>query len=538
MSYVVTPDQMRAAEQQAVAQGVSEAGLMQAAATGIAKWLDDAIPAYGRERHVFALVGPGKNGADTVLALAELIDLEWTASAMLFDRSGLDDLAEANPQIGKIEIVADLTSAVNANVILDGVYGLGGRASLPDHVSDVFRQVSDIRRNEERIVVAIDVPSGVDCATGKASNDSLQCDATLSVGFLKTGLLMEPAASLTGDVTIIDIGLEAPDENQLQVTTPDMIFDLLPHRSATDGKHDHGGLLVIGGAPMYFGAPRLAVEAALKVGTGLVGAAVPRMIVSTIAAQVPEVVFLPLGDSDPSRSVKDLNKALSGEDARYTAAVLGPGLGRDEPAKALLTALFGQASTSSAAPIGFGAVRSHTTSSEGDMSALASVPVVIDADALNWLSEQTNWPALLENINAVLTPHAGEMARLLDITVEEVKADPRTCARDAARHWGQVVVLKGGYTSVAAADGRQSVAYRATPELATPGTGDVLAGVIGAFLAQGVEAYDAARLAVCIGARAGQYARQHRSARSVLARDLIEELGSVLYEVDSTPWWI
>lgn len=538
MSYVVTPDQMKSAEQRAIAAGRSETELMQAASVGIANWLDDAMPAYGRDRHAFALVGPGKNGGDTLLALAGLLERDWSASAMLFDRAGLDDVSAVNPRVTEIEIVTDLTSAREARAILDGVYGLGGRADLSNTVSDIFRQVSDIRHNDDQIVIAIDVPSGIDCETGYASEHALQCDATLSIGFLKSGLLQEPAATLAGDVTIIDIGLDAPGNDPVRVISPDMIRDLLPRRASTAGKHDHGGLLVIGGAPTYFGAPRLAAEAALRVGTGLVGAAVPRMIIATIAAQVPEVIFLPLGDSDPSRSVKDLNAALSGEDARYTAAVLGPGLGRDEPAKALLNTLFGQASTVAAAPIGFGAVRSESSPSGAEKSALASVPVVIDADALNWLSEQDNWPALLENITAVLTPHAGEMARLIGISVDEVKSDPRTCAREAARKWGQVVVLKGGYTSVAAPDGRLSVAYRATPELASPGTGDVLAGVIGGFLAQGVDTYDAARLAACIGARAGQYARQHRSTRSVLARDLIGELASVLFEVDSGPWWM
>jgi ADP-dependent NAD(P)H-hydrate dehydratase / NAD(P)H-hydrate epimerase len=538
MSYVVTPDQMREAEQHAIDAGRSEAELMVAAAAGIAEWVDVNVSGYGHKRAAFGLVGPGKNGGDTLLALGLLIELGWSASAYLIGRDDIAEFTQSDSSIDQIAIVTDLSPVDDSHVILDGVYGTGGHPDLPEHVAGLMSDISRLSRMNEVMVVAVDVPSGVDSLTGEASEATLQADITLTIGFFKIGLLNEPAATLAGEIEVIDIGLVIPDdENRISIITRDSVTDLLPRRQATSGKHDHGGLLVIGGAPTYFGAPRLVAEAALRVGTGLVGAAVPRMLISTIAVQVPEVVFVPLSDSDPRRSVTDLNEALAGENARYTAAVLGPGLGRDEPAKALLSRLFGQATTSTAAPIGFGSVRNEEETPRPEESALASAPLVLDADALNWLSDQDDWPALLENISAVLTPHAGEMARLLGTSIEHVKSDPRTHARNAAQEWGQVVVLKGGFTAAAAPDGRVALAHRATPELATPGTGDVLGGIIGGFLAQGVEPFDAACLAIYVGSEAGRIARFGLSTRSVLARDLIRDLASVLNELEGSRWW-
>lgn len=534
MTHVVTPDQMRTAEQRAIEAGRSEADLMRDAAAGMAEWIDNRHVGGDDPSHVFALAGPGRNGGDAIVTVANLIERGWTGSVYLIDRDDLGDLPADAASLEAIKRVSDADGMSSASVILDGIYGLGGRTELPETASDAVAAAVEARRLRRTPIVAIDLPSGVDAATGEGSKNTLQADVTLTIGFLKQGLLNEPAATLAGAVQVIDIGLVPPDDASIAVVTQEMVSAWFPRGRATAGKHDHGGLLVIGGAPMYFGAPRLAAEAALRVGTGLVGAAVPRMLIGTIASQLPEVIFVPLSDSDPRRSVSDLNDAITGEHARYTAVVLGPGLGQDEPATALLARLFGQATSRSVAPIGFGALRTDEGEPAPEESALAAVPVVLDADALNWLATQENWPALLANISAVMTPHRGEMARLLDVDLDEVTRDPRETARSAARDWGQVVVLKGGYTTVAAPDGRVFVAPRATPELATPGTGDVLAGVIGGFLAQGLEPLHAALAAVFIGAEAGRgFGR-----RGFLARDLITRIQGFWHDIDEPEWWM
>ncbi len=534
MTYVVTPDQMRTAEQHAIDAGRSEADLMRDAAAAMAEWIDNRHISGDDPSHVIALAGPGKNGGDAIVTVANLIDRGWTGSVYLVDRDGFGDLPANPSSLETINRVSDIAAIDSATIILDGIYGIGGRSELSETAADAIATVAGFRRTHRIPIIAIDLPSGVDAATGEASDNAVQADVTLSIGFLKQGLLNEPAVTLAGAVETMDIGLTPPDDASIAVVTQEMVSSWFPRRRATAGKHDHGGLLVIGGAPKYIGAPRLAAEAALRVGTGLVGAAVPRMLISTIAAQLPEVVFVPLSDSDPRRSVRDLNDAITGERARYTAVLLGPGLGQVEPAIALLARLFGQATSRSVAPIGFGASRTDEDEPAPEESALAAAPVVLDADALNWLATQENWPSLLANISAVMTPHQREMARLLGVEADEVARDPRETARAAAKAWGQVVVLKGGYTTVAAPDGRVFVAPRATPELATPGTGDVLAGVIGGFLAQGLEPLHAALAGVFIGAEAGgSFPR-----RGFLARDLIARIQNFWHDFDEPDWWI
>lgn len=541
MTYIVTPDEMRAAETAAIESGRTEAELICEAAAGIAEWIEDNVLNFLQSRKVVGLIGPGKNGADALVAMSYLVEMGWDAAACLTQERDLASLPVDAASLEQIEIVDSLTAAGDISVILDGMFGTGGRAELPQQAAELSTATAEIRKAHAIPVVAVDVPSGIDPLTGAADPNAIAADVTLATGFIKTGLLHEPAATLAGDVYTVELKIAPPESAQLiPVLQHETVVDLLPHRRATDGKHDHGGVLVVGGAPNYFGAPRLAAEAALRVGTGVVGAAVPRMLITTIASQVPEIVYVPLVDTDPRRSVNDLTEALSGEHARYTATVLGPGLGRDKPAEDLLAGLFGQAATRTAAPIGFGALEHSEpdeTTESSEQSALGSVPLVLDADALNWLSGQENWPALLSNLSAVLTPHHGEMARLLGVEIDAVRHDPRESARSAAADWGQVVVLKGGYTTIAAPDGRLAVAHRATPELGTAGTGDVLAGLIGGFLAQGLQPFDAACVAVYIGAEAGRFARNMRSSRGVVARDVIENLGSVLDVLDGSWVW-
>lgn len=541
MSFVVTPAQMRAAEQRTIDSGHPESSLMQAAAESIAVWIDGQFHAHGDEtRTAIGLVGPGKNGGDTLVALALLADLGWTSIARAVERTEAGDLPVDPVLLSSVEVVDEITSesAEGTVVVLDGIYGLGGRADLSPAAVAAVSEVASLREATGAVVIAIDVPSGIDSETGAASEHAMRADATLAIGALKVGLLSEPAATLANEVVLVDIGLEFDASDAVvEIIEPASVARSLPPRFATAGKHDYGGLLVVGGAPAYFGAPRLSAEAGLLVGTGLVGAAVPRMIVSTIAVQVPELVFLPLSDSDARRSTEAISEAITGEHARFTAMVIGPGLGQDEAATALLDHLFGQVTARKTASIGFGAIDSTSSEETTDGSpALTSVPLVIDADALNWLAGKEDRWSYIANTTSVLTPHAGEMARLLDISVDDVKADRIGTAVRAAQESGQVVVLKGGYTVVAGPDGELALAQRATPELATPGAGDVLAGLIGGLLAQGMQPFAAACAAIWIGGESGRQARHGKSSRSVLARDLLAGIGSVLDDLDGTIW--
>lgn len=537
MTAILTPEQMRAIEHEYMQQGVSEQELILRAATRIAEFVDDHYPESGRPRSVLAVAGPGNNGVDALVAAALLARAGWAAQAMLVVREAMPDFPAVEEELAALPVV-EAVSDVDA--ILDGIFGNSGRTDLPDAALDAVRQIN-AARDSGATVYAIDCPTGTNTLTGETAEESVRADLTLCISNPKIGMLKPPAVDNLGDLFVLDIGLptDEPDE-QVNASLIDLAVarQALPRRGSLAHKADVGGVLVVGGAPGYFGAPRLAGEAALRMGAGYVGLAVPRSIIGPIASSVPEIIFHPTADGDGRRSAEAVQEAIN-ESRRYGALVIGPGLGRDEVATALLEALFAHREPEAeedhpTSP--FGIPRRLPAKEEPQESRFAELPCVIDADGLNWLSEQENWPELLRHMTCVLTPHHGEMARLLGKEREEVSSDPWETARAAAREWGQVVVLKGGFTCVATPDGELFVAPRAMPELATPGTGDVLSGMIGGLLAQGCSATDAARAAVYIGALAGRDAAGEFGTRSVIARDLIDRLAGVIAGIDSPGW--
>jgi ADP-dependent NAD(P)H-hydrate dehydratase / NAD(P)H-hydrate epimerase len=293
---------------------------------------------------------------------------------------------------------------------------------------------------------------------------------------------------------------------------------VLPRREAGAHKWSVGGVVVVAGSPPFAGAAALCCAGAGRSGAGIISAALPRSIAPVVVGLTPEVtvVFLPEGDSNSvaTRAAEAIGERLG----RSQAMVVGPGLGNDAATGALLGTLFGF--TTARGSIGFGtaALGADSATLEGAI-ATAGKPVVVDADALNWLAEQENWWEQVPARLLVLTPHIGEMARLLAVDVDGILAEPERIARESATRWGQTVVLKGGRTVVASADGAV-VAADAPPSLATAGSGDVLSGSIGAFLAQGLSGPDAAALAVFIGCRAAERVSGQYGTLGVIAGDL------------------
>lgn len=288
---------------------------------------------------------------------------------------------------------------------------------------------------------------------------------------------------------------------------------LVPKRTFGAHKWGVGGLILLAGAPGFAGAAILAAMAAGRAGAGIMNVAVPRSISATITIAVPEAATLVLSDGDPRRSLETIERKLE----KSAALVVGPGLSEDETADALLSAFFGR--SSARAGIGFGPAAGDEQPSDGGVLGRSGKPAVLDADALNWLSKQDDWPTLLPKGQAVLTPHVGEMSRLLGKPGEEIVADPLGTAKAAAKAWGQTVVLKYGYTAVATPE-RALVADDAPLSLATAGAGDILAGTIGAFLAQGLAPADAASLAVYVGMRAARRQELRFGTIGLVAGDL------------------
>jgi NAD(P)H-hydrate epimerase len=298
-------------------------------------------------------------------------------------------------------------------------------------------------------------------------------------------------------------------------------LSVLPRRGPDAHKWGVGGLLVVAGAPGYIGAPAMCAMAAARSGAGIVLLAVPRSVTIPVATLVPETVFIPLPEGEADIAARTAKNKIEERLEKARALVIGPGLGNDEHAVALIAELFGAKSARSASPVGFSTGSAATGTPESTANGLVGKdkPAVIDADGLNWLAKQPNWWKGLKPQSLVLTPHVAEMGRLLDCPPEEVMADPVGAARAAAVRWKQVVVLK--YEHSVATDGKRALlAPDAPASLATAGTGDVLAGMIGAFLAQGLAPLDAAALALYVGPLAARRVESRVGTLGLVATDL------------------
>jgi NAD(P)H-hydrate repair Nnr-like enzyme with NAD(P)H-hydrate dehydratase domain len=301
---------------------------------------------------------------------------------------------------------------------------------------------------------------------------------------------------------------------------------VLPRRQSGAHKWSVGGIVIVAGSPPFPGAAALCCAGAGRSGAGIISAALPRSIAPVVVGLVPEVtvVILPEGESN-SVAVRDA-EVIGERLERSAAIVVGPGLGDDAATAALLGTLFGFTRVRGSIGFGTGSAGPDTAGLQG-MIASAGKPVVVDADGLNWLAKQESWWERVPDQLLVLTPHAGEMARLLGIDIDEIVASPEVIAREAATRWAQTVVLKGGRTVVASADGTLR-AVDTPPSLATAGSGDVLCGSIGGFLAQGLTGPDAAALGVFAGCRAAERVSKQYGTLGVVAGDLPEAIAAEL----------
>jgi len=370
-------------------------------------------------------------------------------------------------------------------------------------------------------VVAVDVPSGLDSDTGAIDVCALLADLTVTFAYPKRGQYAFPGAEYVGELLVADIGIDPALASDLpdEVADAQVVAALLPKRPAASHKGTYGKALIVAGSTNYVGAPCLAAEGAYRVGAGLVTLAVPEVIHPMVAAKVTETTFLVL-PHDMGALVPDALPVLAPQMKDYQALLVGPGLGRDPKTRELVAEMLARKGARRR-PIGF----APTPSPEEEPLSLP--PLVVDADALNLLAEIDGWWEHLP-APAILTPHPGEMARLTRSSVDAIQRDRLTAAREAASRWGQVVVLKGAYTVVATPEGAVTVIPFANAALATAGTGDVLAGAIVGFLAQGLAARDAAVCGAYLHGLAGEMWSRKRARAGMLAGDLLALLPEAL----------
>jgi len=447
-----------------------------------------------------AFAGKGHNGGDALEALARLARAGSGAEALLtteperLDAEGRRCVAAVRAAGGRVRVFQpELAGRVlaDADLVLDGLLGTGSAGAPRGVVADAIGAVNQ----SPALVLAVDIPSGVDGATGAVPGPAVRADATVTFQAAKPGHVLAPGSDLVGRLEVADIGLPL-EPGPWGITEAADVAGLVPVPRRELHKRSRGVLLAVGGSSGMGGAPTLVGLGARRAGTGLLVLAVPASVADRVGAAVPEALTVHLPEADGGITPDAVHACKRWLD-EATALAVGPGLGRS--------------------PATGEAVRALLASFER--------PAVVDADALYALG--TGAPLAERQAPTLLTPHAGEFARL----APDTRGTRLHQALDRARHWGATVLLKGNHTVIADRDGRLAVNPTGVPALATGGTGDVLTGATGALLAQGLEPFDAGRLGAWVHGRAGALAARDLSPVSVAAGDVAEHLPAALAEL-------
>ncbi len=512
---ILTADEMRAVDRRAIEEiGIPSLVLMENASIGVA---DAIAESYAGAEAVAIFCGPGNNGGDG-LALARHLDARgYRLRILLVIRSSpprgdaavqLEILRRSGLTVETVDPDADLgplvATCAGCDLIVDALFGTGLTRPLAGHFSDLVERLNELGMP----ILAVDLPSGLDGSRAEPPGPHLTAEMTVTFAAPKVAHVFAPAADATGRLVVTDLGVpshlvdEAPGDLHLLVGRE--LAACLTPRAAGAHKGDFGHALLVGGAQGKSGAVILAARAAVRGGAGLVTAAVPEPILQTVdGGSLESMTFaLPTG-AGGALSAGAAEAAMAAAEGKAVVA-LGPGLG----------------------------LAPETASAVRTLACELPQPVVLDADALNAFAGRLGDLAGRE-AETVLTPHPGEMARLLGMTVAGVQADRIAAARRAAAESGAVVVLKGHRTLVADPEIRQSpdqgtlpvyVNPTGNPGMASGGSGDVLTGLLAALLAQGYRALAASQLAVYLHGLAGDLATEHIAPEALRAGDLIDYL--------------
>lgn len=509
---VASIGQVRAIEMAVDRSVMSYARMMQNAGAAASELLQRRFPIKAATKITF-LIGKGNNGGDGLIMARELA-LATDADIQLYLLNPRDS-ADRNFQVLlraglPVTLAPDdhdgkqLASLIaKADIIVDAVLGIGARLPLRGMAATVLESANErLRKRVARpFILAIDCPSGIDCDAGEADEHALAADATISFIAGKPGLFTFPAARYVGELEIAAIGVPAslPELEQVKTKIVDepTAASLLPERPLDGHKGVFGKVMVVAGSQNYIGAIALAAEAAYRSGAGLVTIATTRRLTDIVASCLREPTWLPLPDLDGAIAESAVDTVLKEADG-YDALLLGCGIGTRDSTQAFLRRL---------------------------LASESLPPLALDADALNLLSYASQWWHNLP-ADTIITPHPGELARLTGLSPQEINADRWNVARQCAETWKLVLLLKGAHTLIAAPDGRMSVMPFKTDALSTAGSGDVLAGLVAGLRAQGLNAFDSARLGAYAHASAGTIAAHAiGSSRSVIAGDVLSAVG-------------
>jgi hydroxyethylthiazole kinase-like uncharacterized protein yjeF len=510
MKRALTAAQMRAVDRASIDHGMPASVLMENAGQALARGALELAAANGR---FLVLCGSGNNGGDGLVAARHLAAL---GRAVLVELVGRPELLSGEPQRNLKALAANGVTVAPidpdlmvgpGDVVIDALLGTGLARAPEGLFADAIGRVSVWRASGAKVVAA-DLPSGLDSDTGfsplgegQAQVPCVTADLTTCFGFLKLGQAIEPGASRCGRIDVVDIGipraaLQALTGPGAHLVEESDVRRRIPERKAEGHKGTYGHVLVVAGSWGKTGAAALAGLAALRAGAGLVTVATRPEALALVLQYAPELMGIELTNEGPLGR-GDLNSLLEAAEGKQ-AVVFGPGLGHGVDTGRLLAAFLEE----------------------------LEVACVIDADGLNALEGHHE---LLQKAKGelLLTPHPGEMSRLLGVTVAEVQRDRVSAARLLARDAQVTVMLKGARTVIARDDGEVFINPTGNPGMATGGSGDVLAGICGALLAQGLSSEDAAVAGAYVHGLAGDLVARRTGEMGLIASDLIGGLGEV-----------
>lgn len=503
--HIVTVTEMRELEAQADHQyGLSSPILMQNAGKSAA----DIFEAHLLPHHsmngleVLFLIGPGNNGGDGLVMANHLTEAGAFVSLYRWKEHRLTVRGQ---EVSEAETDGELESALqSADYVIDALLGTGHSRPLPDDMRALLKRVEQERGQRDSLrIVAIDLPTGLNPDIGAVDPGTLHADITITLACPKLGFFFFPGREYLGELYVGDIGLPPGMEEHLttEMLTDQLVHDLLPHRTLNSNKGTFGKVMLFCGSPPYPGSAYLAGTAAARVGAGLITLAVTEQMLPIYGSSFHEATFVlfPAEDSASFLRSQELIKHLPG----YRSLLIGPGLGQSPNTREVILQL----------------LEYLRNQPEGKRPHL-----VIDADGLNNLSALEHWWTLLPS-GTIITPHPGEMGRLCNgLKVSGGDIDRLELARNKAREWNVTLVLKGACTIITDPAGRTRINWQANPALATAGTGDVLAGMVVGFLAQGLSPFDAASASVYLHTAASELVSAEIGDAGLLASDLLPQI--------------
>jgi ADP-dependent NAD(P)H-hydrate dehydratase / NAD(P)H-hydrate epimerase len=513
---VLTGASMREADRRTIEEiGIASPVLMESAGRAVARVMEERIEEL-EDLSIAVVCGKGNNGGDGLVVLRTLLLMGYDATAFVlapFDSLSADaaiNLRAARELGLPVESVPTeqswldaLSRIATADVVVDAILGTGLSAAL----HGLYRKAIVDLNGLDSYRVALDVPSGLSSDSGVVPGEAFEADLTVALAAPKVCHFIPPACDHCGDVEVVEIGIPprflVGPEPRIETLDPEELALLLTPRSPRSHKGTYGHLLVVAGSVGKTGAAIMAAEAALRSGVGLVTVASAKSAIPMMAPRLPEAMWVPLPETDSGAIAHEARPRLEELLRERSALAIGPGLGLHEETVRLVQEV---------------------------VSGL-SIPAVVDADAVNALA--TSGERTPPGGRICLTPHPGEAGRLLGQSAAEVERDRVRSARKLAAERGTHVVLKGYRTLVSDLAGNLKVNLTGNPGMATGGTGDVLTGILGGLLAQGIAIEDALGLGVYLHGYAGDLAAADLGETSLIATDVIEKLPRAFRDLEA-----